>query len=184
MFRYAHLFVVAVAVVAAAFPISDALTERAARSSSLSLPLGVVPWRRAYNPSIQDHFYTPDLNEWNNAVNNLGYSAEGIACQIHSTQQWDTVAFYRMYNPSIYDHFYTTSEPERENAIRNLGYSDEGITGYIYPEPCEFTVPLYRLYSPSATDHFYTISEAERDNAATNLGYSKEGIAGYVFRPN
>lgn len=183
MFRYAHLLILAVAAVAVAFPISDVLTARSTTSSSIDQLLNLGPWYRAYNPSIRDHFYTPNINEWHNAINNLGYKVEGIACRIHSTHEYGTASFYRVYNPTIYYHFYTTSKPERDHAIRNLGYHDEGITGYIYPETILYTVPLYRLYNPSATDHFYTVSVTERDNAAANLGYSDEGIAGYVLPP-
>ncbi|KAL2826750.1 hypothetical protein BJY01DRAFT_255899 [Aspergillus pseudoustus] len=145
-----------------------------------------VPLYRAYNPTIYDHFYTTNQNEYNNAVQNLGYSAEGIACRLYATQVSGTVPLFRTYSQSATDHFYTRSAEERDRAVQSLGYSDEGIAGYVYPQQ-QSSVPsltaLYRTYNGQITDHFYTVSAPERDNAVQSLGYSDEGVAGYVFPP-
>ena len=95
---------------------------------------GAVPLYRAYSPSATDHFYTTNEAERDNAVNNLGYSAEGIAAYIFPSATCSSVPLYRMYSPSATDHFYTTNAAERQNAIANLGYSDEGIAGYVNPK--------------------------------------------------
>ncbi len=44
--------------------------------------LNTVPLYRAYNPKTGDHFYTVDLNEYQNATGKLGYTAEGISCYV------------------------------------------------------------------------------------------------------
>ncbi|PMB73593.1 hypothetical protein BM221_001016 [Beauveria bassiana] len=132
---------------------------------------------RAYSGRAQDHFYTTNYNEYNNAVTNLGYAAEGVAARIYSRQVAGT-------SPGATDHFYTTSAAERDNAVRNLGYQDEGITGYVFPSDSKpKTVPFYRAYSPTQRDHFYTISGTEMENAVRKLGYTYEGVAAYVFEP-
>ncbi|KAF8870182.1 hypothetical protein BD779DRAFT_612568 [Infundibulicybe gibba] len=140
-----------------------------------------VPFLRAYNPTLTDHFYTTSAPELDNAVKNLGYANEGSVGRIWTTQQPGTVPLYRLYSDSGTDHFYTTSAPERDNAVANLGYKFESTAGFVYPAAMCGAVPLYRLYSPSATDHFYTPSASERGNAANSLGYSNEGVAGYIL---
>ncbi|CEN59990.1 hypothetical protein ASPCAL02431 [Aspergillus calidoustus] len=179
MVKYSNLF----ALITAAFGV----TAAAAPTTSPSTPQPIVSLYRAFNPRIHDHFYTTNLAEYTNAVQNLGYSAEQTACRIHSTEQWATVPLYRLYSGSRTDHFYTTSAAERDSALQNSGYSDEGIAGYIYPADSSLRLPgltpLYRLYSQQVMDHFFTVSQAERDNTIGRLGYYDEGIAGYVFPP-
>ena len=139
------------------------------------------PLWRAYSPSATDHFYTMDYSEYLNAVNHLGYSPEGVACQIFPTSDVGTAPLYRLYSGGGTDHFYTTSASEAENAANNLGYTREGIVGYIFTDNSCGGIPFYRLYQPTIIDHFYTTSAPERDNAFQNLGYSEEGIAAYVI---
>ncbi|KAL4769193.1 hypothetical protein BDW60DRAFT_195637 [Aspergillus nidulans var. acristatus] len=168
----------------ATVPVTTTTTVTTTTCTS-SAPTNIVPLYRAYNGNIYDHFYTTDLNEFNNAVQNLQYSDEQTACRLHPTAEQSTVPLYRMYSQSATDHFYTTSAEERDRAVQSLGYSDEGVAGYIYPQQSSVPglVPLYRLYSGEVTDHFYTVSQTERDNTIGRLGYSDEGIAGYVFPP-
>jgi len=67
----------------------------------------------------------------NNAVGNLGYSAEGISGYIYPNQICNSIPLYRAYSGGATDHFYTTDFNEWQNAVNNLGYSAEGVTGYI-----------------------------------------------------
>ncbi|KAG6808324.1 hypothetical protein H0H92_004524 [Tricholoma furcatifolium] len=144
-------------------------------------PRTMLPFLRAWNAALVDHFYTTNAAEMQNAVTNLGYVSEGTTGYIFSSQQPATVAFYRLYNPTVNDHFYTTSASERDNAIQNLGYNSEGTAGFIYPTNTTCSgLPLYRSYNGPGTDHFYTMSAAERDSAAAG-GWAYEGIAGYMF---
>ncbi|MEN9303790.1 MAG: hypothetical protein RL264_2219 [Bacteroidota bacterium] len=124
-----------------------------------------------------EHFYTVSLSERDNAIANLGYQNEGVACNVYRINIAGTNPFYRLWNGT--DHFYTTSESERDNAIANCGYQSEGIACYVYLSQIVGTIPLFRLWN--GTDHFYTTSSSERDNATTNLGYQSEGIACYVL---
>ena len=122
-----------------------------------------------------------DYNEYLNAVNNLGYSPEGVACQIFPTVDAGASPLFRLYSGGGSDHFYTASASEAANAATNLGYTMEGIVGYIFADDSCGGIPFYRLYQASTIDHFYTTSAQERDNAAQHLGYGEEGIAGYVI---
>ncbi|KAF5376973.1 hypothetical protein D9615_007214 [Tricholomella constricta] len=179
------LFVVSVIAAAATFvgalpEAEDVKRDIEARApQACGNPRRAVPWFRAYNPRVVDHFYTANRGEWRNSFR-LGYNNEGTAAYVFSNSQPGTVPFFRLYSSGGTDHFYTTNAQERDNAASNLGYKNEGITGWIYPNDNCGGVPLYRLYNPTGIDHFYTTSASERDSAARN-GYNKEGIAGYVF---
>ncbi|KAK0454121.1 uncharacterized protein EV420DRAFT_1645350 [Desarmillaria tabescens] len=122
-----------------------------------------IPLLRGYDGATQDHFYTTNAAEMENAITVLNYKSEGDAARI------------------FVDHFYTTSIDERNNAVQNLGYNDEGIVGYIYPSAACCSVPFYRLYNPTVHDHFYTANANEKNTAAQTDGYVDEGIAGYVL---
>ncbi|GLB43085.1 hypothetical protein LshimejAT787_1205340 [Lyophyllum shimeji] len=141
---------VSISSVIAAFSVLAVQAQRCAD------PRQATPWFRAFNPSVVDHFYTANRQEWLNAINNLGYNNEGIAAYIFRNAQPGTVPFYRLYSSQGTDHFYTRSLAERNNAIRNLGYAPEGITGWIYPNASCGGVPLFRLFQPTEIDHFYT----------------------------
>jgi CspA family cold shock protein len=41
-----------------------------------------VPLLRAFSPASVDHFYTTDVAERDNAVANVGYRNEGVACHV------------------------------------------------------------------------------------------------------
>jgi hypothetical protein len=131
-----------------------------------------------------DHFYTADANERDNAVNNLGFVAEGTAfwgLPPGGGTSGGRGPLYRLFHPGRFDHFYTMSVPERANAINALGYKDEGIVADIYSAAAAGRVPVYRAYAAGSGDHFYTTSKPEHDAAVASGGYVSEGIAGYAF---
>jgi len=125
-----------------------------------------------------DHFYTTSVAERDNAVTNVGYTNEGIACYVFDLQAPGTKPLFRLRNSNNGDHFYTTSVAEHDNAMNNLGYTDEGTACYVFDSQVAGTTPLYRLLN--SCDHFYTTSKDEHDNAVANKG-TDEGIACYVF---
>jgi Repeat of unknown function (DUF5648) len=43
---------------------------------------GTTPLLRAFSPVSGDHFYTTSVAERDNAVANLGYNDEGVACHV------------------------------------------------------------------------------------------------------
>lgn len=137
---------------------------------------------RTYKPGVQDHFYTTNKSEKDNAVRNLGYRDEGVEWWAFNQEVAGTKPLYRLYKGGDNgNHFYTSSASERDNAHRNLGYKKEGVEGYLFKENAPVLSPVYRLYRGRDNDHFYTTSKSERDNAHRNLGYQKEGIVGYAL---
>ncbi|KWE76660.1 hypothetical protein WL77_32385 [Burkholderia ubonensis] len=59
-------------------------------------PSDVAPLFRLFRPHTGDHFYTTDLPERDNAVSQLGYRPEGIACYAYLSQQSGTTPFFRL----------------------------------------------------------------------------------------
>ncbi|CAA7262499.1 unnamed protein product [Cyclocybe aegerita] len=153
------------------------------RALACASPSTAVPLLRSWNGGWGDHFYTTDQNAMNNAVNNLGFTAEGTAAYVFpgTTGSDGAIPFYGLWAPDRLDHFYTTAAADVTSSIRLYGYEYEGIVGYIYQNANCGGVPLYRLYSASNTDHFYTTSASERDTAINHLEYADEGITGYVL---
>ncbi|NQY28634.1 MAG: hypothetical protein HRT69_04095 [Flavobacteriaceae bacterium] len=132
-----------------------------------------LPLYQLYNGT--EHFYTDTVDERDKAVE-LGYTLQGIACQIYLSQIKDSQPFYRLYNGA--DHLYTANGAEKDKAEKN-GYTLEGVTGFVDSTQLNDNVPLYRLHN--GVDHFYTTSEHER-NQKKQEGYKDEGIACYVFQ--
>ena len=130
---------------------------------------------------MTSHFYTADSNERNNAIQNLRFSDEGIACYLFSTQVPGSAPLFRAWHPPTGAHLYTMNVAERDRATTTLGYVAEGITGYIYGGQQPGTNPLYRAYQPTSDDHFYTADQGEHNHAVQQLGYTDEGVAGYVL---
>jgi hypothetical protein len=130
---------------------------------------------------IGDHFYTTGALERDNAVANVGYRDEGIACYVFDQPAAGTLPLFRMVSANTGDHFYMTGTVERDNAAAYAGYIDEGTACYVFDQPAAGTVPLYRAWNGGNGDHFYTTSVAEKDNAVAYAGYSDEGVACYVF---
>jgi hypothetical protein len=91
-----------------------------------------APLYRLYNAAVKDHFYTMSAAERNNAVAADGYTYEGIAAYVFSTQVAGSVPLYRLYNAGVKDHFYTTDAAERDRATSAAGgYQYEGIACYV-----------------------------------------------------
>ncbi len=154
-------------------------------------PNDSVKLYRLYNGKVDDHFYTTNKAEADNAVSKYGYKLEGIACYVYATDSQpygvNKANLYRLYRPSTQHHFYTTSKAEADNAVNKYGYKLEGIACLVYPSNEKYindTIAFYRLYSPSKDDHFYTTNKAEADYAVQHYGYNYEGIAGYVYATN
>lgn len=154
-----------------------------------SLPNGVKPLNRIYNPAINAHFYTASQNEASNAIANAGYKSEGIACYVYDSVQATAVPLYRLYHQAKGHHFYTASLNEADKAVATDGYTSEGIACYVYDPGTSLNalpkgaVPLLRLYNPVADHHFYTTSQDEANGFAKNQ-YVPEGTACLVLGEN
>jgi hypothetical protein len=130
--------------------------------SPVSDPIAsTVPLIRLYNPTSNDHFYTINQAESNNAQRH-GYRFE--SADMHVFPANTTPAFctnfsdfctklYRTFNPTSGDHIYTTSLAEKNNSL-NVGYQDEGVAAIVLKKTSAFitgnnTKPLYRGYNGS-----------------------------------
>ena len=79
-----------------------------------------------YSPRLNNHFYTTDVVEMENATL-VGFRSEGIVgyLPIYATPGFAEAQIYRLYNHRSGDHFYTTDYLERDRAV-SAGYIWEG----------------------------------------------------------
>jgi hypothetical protein len=94
------------------------------------------PVYRLYKPGAkEDHFYTQNPQEADNAAKNLGYNREGIAfyCPAARSNCGASVAFQRYWRGT--DHFYTPSLDEGNKNVIPHGGKHEGILCHIWPTP-------------------------------------------------
>lgn len=129
-----------------------------------------TPLYEYWNPYIGDHFYTININELGTCPGN-GWTFEGPACNVFSTQVTGTTPLYRYYNYQDGDHFYTTDW--NELGYGNYGWYFENIECYVYPADSESGIPLYEYWNGNGNvlDHYYTTDWNE-------LGY---GAYGWYF---
>jgi hypothetical protein len=137
-----------------------------------------IPLFRAYNPATGGHLFTVYIDEYDDAINDGGYTGEGIACYCYAKAPLyeGSLPLYRGYNPTTDDHFYTLDPGEIY--FQFGAYTFEGIACYVSPQPND-GIPLYRLREPSGL-HFYTASQDEHDQLIAD-GFIDEGTVGTVF---
>lgn len=161
----------------------------ASSSSQAQAPLHLAtPFYRAFNykHGATDHFFTTSTAELDDACTNLGYSREGVACKLWTTQGPGMVPLYRFWNGT--DHCYTQSPYEhKQDNLENGGekpkWKFEEITGYILATRAEGTVPFYRMFCSGSGDHHYTVSEQERNLYISGGQWADEGFVGFVVPP-
>jgi hypothetical protein len=124
-----------------------------------------------------DHFYTTNCSEKNDAVTRYGYSYEGVQAYVFSSPGSHIVPLYRLYNSSI--HFYTADQNEEQQDLRS-GWQLEGTMGYVASAPQPNLVPLYRSRASNG-GYLYTTDLHEWNSANANGGIS-EGITGWVVQ--
>jgi len=88
-----------------------------------------VPVYRCFNPSTNNHFYTTSRSEFDNAIQNYGYTPEFIGWFMFDADQNppNTVALNRYYNEETMDHLYFTGQAT-SYAQR---YVEDGIAGHV-----------------------------------------------------
>ncbi|KAH6906922.1 hypothetical protein BKA70DRAFT_1401250 [Coprinopsis sp. MPI-PUGE-AT-0042] len=140
-----------------------------------------VPFYRSYLQTIGDHFYTINKTEHHIALDEIGYTEEGVVGYLFAKPQKGTVALYRL---SIIwsgvDHFYTTNGLEKDNVMTTHHGIYEGVAGYVYPDAACGGSPLFRLQHPGLHNHFYTMNRTEREECIRD-GWKDEDVAGYMF---
>ena len=99
---------------------------------------------RLYQQSSNDHFYTPDAGERDNAERILGYMGEGNAGFVSIAQRGGLVQLYRLVGRAG-DHFYTADASEVKQILGD--YTQEQIY-WAYPSDQakpDGATELYRL---------------------------------------
>lgn len=134
------------------------------------------PVYELYNNSINDHFYTMNTVEVNQATNNMGYVSNGVVYYWSGVNFGGALAIYRLWHDN--DHFYTTSTTERDNCVGS-GYINEGIVGYLSSSLTNNLIGWHRMYHGGLDDHVYPAGQ-NNVNSFLNLGYYSEGVQGYV----
>jgi outer membrane biosynthesis protein TonB len=141
----------------------------------------LTPLYRLFHGGINDHFYTTNAGEANNAAGRLGYGREGTPGRVASRPAHGLVPMYRLWKGAPADHFYTTNAAEANNAATRLGYGREGIAFYCSPKPnhCGAKIPWHRYWR--GTEHFYTPNTHEGQVNVIARGGTHEGIACYIW---
>ncbi|MBI5757198.1 MAG: hypothetical protein HZA46_01620 [Planctomycetales bacterium] len=132
-------------------------------------------WYRAYNPNANYHFFTLDVNQYNNAVAN-GYVAESqSAFSVLQNQVTGSVPIYRVYNNANGRHYYTLNFNEKEglvndgNPFDNIGWRDEGIDGYMFlTSGVPGTTEIFHLYNASQGGARLFTADANEKNTILN----------------
>jgi hypothetical protein len=91
------------------------------------------PFYRIYIPSIQQHHWTADRNEYLTLRQFLGtYTPEHLVGYIFQSQVSGSVPFYRLYLASARVHHWTTDAFEYA-VLSGAGWTPEGVAGYLLP---------------------------------------------------
>jgi len=150
-------------------------------------PLGTSPIFRGWNPEKNNHFYTADKEEFDNAVANDGYEDEGILGYAYvNTVNGVSPVYREVEDTAGMQHFYTMNNTEMQKAQREDGLVFEGNAWYSYPYDTEAIIPssaavIYRQWNPSTGDHFYTMDKEEADNSIAIHDYVDEDYLGYAY---
>lgn len=144
---------------------------------------------RLYNSQYNDHYFTAIDARRQDAILYQGYSNDGVAFPVSSTQGTGEVPVYALYNGEYNDHWLTVDGLARYWAINYGGYRDDGVAFYAYPTVANATSvpsacpsgssPVYALWNSQYHDHFYTIYGPERYWVFIYAGYRDDTSATY-----
>jgi hypothetical protein len=136
---------------------------------------------RFYNAAAGVHFYTSNVAERDNLINNApAYTYEGAAFNVQNELPIEgspLTPLFRFYNTAAGNHFYTANAAERDSVIANLPqYQFEGTAFYVLGADVNLGQPMYRFFNTATGTHFYTANAAERDAVMATLPqYTFEG---------
>jgi hypothetical protein len=149
-----------------------------------------VPLYRCYNSTTDDHFYTTDWNNVQAAVNQYGYTYEGIRAYLFGVDALEPPSsscikpFLRYRNDEIGAHLYVTDWNQLR--VGNDEWHYEGHEGYVAATSSCYAPnaqPIYHYWSDVAQGNFYTLDWSELGSGNDDWHY--EGIVAYALRqPN
>ncbi len=128
-----------------------------------------IPIYRYYNPTVNDHLYSPGSPT---TYSPPGFISEGVEFYAFDQQAPNTTPVYSYVTVSgSMDHYLALDK------YNVPGYKYEGIVFYVYREKVANSIPIYGFYSGYLRNHFLT-----KDSAGENAqGYQHEGI--YFYTP-
>jgi hypothetical protein len=90
-----------------------------------------APYYRVYIPSLLQHHWTADRNEYLTLRANRGmFNPEHIVGYIFKKQVLNTIPLFRLYHPGLRVHHWTTDAYENQ-VLGTRGWTQEGIAGYV-----------------------------------------------------
>lgn len=155
-----------------------------------------VPFFRAYNPGVDEHFFTTSRAEFDNAVahgfrDETGGSHLGFT--ILPSRSPSAVPIYRLYNFQTGTHYLTTHAAERDFLLGIIptthpsygerGWRLETTSGYLFAEQVPGSVEIFRLYNRVSGTHLLTDNPVERDSILTSFpdAWELHDHFGYAF---
>ncbi|MBM7636681.1 hypothetical protein [Streptococcus saliviloxodontae] len=123
---------------------------------------------RLYNPSLKEHLFTADQNEYN-VLASRGWSQEG--------QSWiapdEGVAVTRLYSKITHKHLYTTDANEIMVLTASGAWTQDAMSFY-----SGGSIPIYRLYHAGIQTHLLTADTNEY--SVLSGAWNPEGIKLYA----
>ncbi|NDC96435.1 hypothetical protein EBZ38_17190 [bacterium] len=138
---------------------------------------------RLYKPSTDEHIWVKGESDRSVAINNWGFTDEGVAFNSISPIRQEQAAptnqllVYRFADMPGNSHFWTTDLAERDRMI-NQGYNYERVAWN--SSALTTTKKVYRLYSSKMQKHLYTLDENEKNILSASGFWVYEGISQYM----
>ncbi|KAJ7260194.1 hypothetical protein C8J57DRAFT_1338404 [Mycena rebaudengoi] len=93
---------------------------------------GTVPFYRLFEGGARHHFYTPSVEERDQAARD-GYIEEGIAGYVYTDSTCGARPLYRLFSTITGDHMYTMDAAEINTVVKTQNYNFEGVQCFIFP---------------------------------------------------
>ena len=139
---------------------------------------------RFFNPNSGGHFFTADIDEKDNVINNTAFESEGTgfrALSSISDDPQETSPVYRFLNIKLGSHLFTSFEMEKNHLMTLNDFAYEGIGFRAFTTDSVTTTPIYRFFNTSKGGHFFTASEMEKEAVMLIPNFQYEGEAFYAF---
>lgn len=141
---------------------------------------------RFFNKINGGHFFTADINERNNVLENDNFRFEGVGFQsISMDNQFveNAVPVHRFYNSTAQSHFFTADEIEKNAIIHFEDFIYEGVGFNAFQENSVSKQAVHRFFNLETGGHLFTTFELERDTLMGSSNFRYEGIGFYAYDP-
>ncbi|KAJ7721202.1 hypothetical protein B0H16DRAFT_1738377 [Mycena metata] len=157
-----------------------AQTTQGRSAATCGDPADALPLYRFLTGTGAEYIYFADLPIVQTQAAAKGWTFQGVAALVFTTQEVSTVPLYGLLHTGD-ESLYVADTTELANALDG-GYvlSGEPLV-YIYPTQICGSVPFYYLTNAAKNSNFYTAVESERLDFINNQGYTDVNVAGYVL---